>query len=141
MKQACPISIETVDENVVRSNAALTVLSLIIFLFTPYKWIVFVLGADFVIRGFLNKKYSFYGAISKAIVSVFNAKAAPTNAGPKIFSAKIGTLFCGLLIICGILNLQSVIFVIGVIFMFFAFLEAAFGFCLACRIYPFIYKG
>jgi hypothetical protein len=141
MKQACPISIERVDENVVRTNAVLTVLSLIIFLFTPYKWIVFVLGSDFVIRGFLNKKYSFYGAISKAIVSLFNAKAAPTNAGPKIFAAKIGVFFCGALIICGIFNLQSVIFVIGIVFMFFAFLEAAFGFCLACRIYPFIYKG
>ena len=141
MKQACPISIEKVDENVVRTNAILTVLSLIIFLFTPYEWIIFVLGTDFAIRGFLNKKYSFYSAISKTIVSLFNAKPSPTNAGPKIFAAKIGTIFCGLLIICYILNLQSVIFIISIIFMFFAFLESAFGYCLACKIYPFIYKA
>ncbi|MCD6225206.1 MAG: DUF4395 family protein, partial [Deltaproteobacteria bacterium] len=30
--------------------------------------------------------------------------------------------------------------IIGSIFVFFAALEAIFRFCMACRIYPFIYK-
>jgi hypothetical protein len=140
MKEMCPISLEQVNERAAQINAALTVLSLICFFFTSFKWIILVLAIDFFIRGFLNVAYSFYSAVSKTILRIFKAKPVMVNAGPKIFAAKIGFIFCCLIAVCYLLNFQKISLVIGSVFMFFAALEAIFRFCIACRIYPFIYK-
>jgi len=62
------------------------------------------------------------------------------NAGPKIFAAKIGFIFCCMIAIFYLFNFQKISLIIGSIFVFFAALEAIIRFCMACRIYPFIYK-
>lgn len=140
MKEMCPVSFKQVNERTAQINAALAVLSFIFFFFTPYKWIIMVLAIDFFIRGFLNLSYSFYSAISKTILRIFTIKPLMVNAGPKIFAAKIGFLFCCLIGVSYLLNFQKISLVIGAVFMFFAALEAIFRFCVACRIYPFICK-
>ena len=133
MKEMCPISFKQV-------NAALAILSIIFFFFTPYKWIILVLSIDFFIRGFLNPSYSFYSAISKTILRIFKIKPLMVNAGPKIFAAKIGFIFCCMIAVSYLLNFQRISLIIGSFFVFFAALEAIFRFCIACKIYPFIYK-
>jgi len=140
MQEMCPISFKQVNERAVQINAVLTVLSIILFFFTSYKWIVLVLTVDFFIRGFLNPSYSFYSAISKTILSILKIKPVMVNAGPKIFAAKIGFIFCCMTGIFYLLNFQKTSMIVGSIFVFFAALEAIFRFCMACRIYPFIYK-
>ncbi len=60
------------------------------------------------------------------------------NAGPKIFAAKIGFLFCCVIALFSLLGFHGTSLVVGSIFIFFAALEALFRFCLACRIYPLI---
>ena len=140
MKRMCPISFKQVNERAVQINAALAVLSIIFFLFTPYKWIVLILAIDFFIRGFLNLSYSFYSAISKTILRIFKIKPLMVNAGPKIFAAKIGFVFCCMIAVFYLFNFQRISLIIGSVFVFFAALEAIFRFCIACRIYPLIYK-
>ncbi len=140
MDQACPISFKTVNEKAVRITAVLVVLSLAVFLFTPFKWIIFVLAVDFFIRGFIDTSYSYYSFASKTFLKIFKAEPTMTNAGPKIFAAKIGFLFSSLLIVTYLLNYQAISIVIASIFAFFAFLEAAFKFCLACKVYPLLHK-
>ena len=140
MKRMCPISFKQVNERAVQINAALAVLSIIFFLFTPYKWIILILAIDFFIRGFLNLSYSFYSAISKTILRIFKIKPLMVNAGPKIFAAKIGFVFCCMIAVFYLFNFQRISLVIGSVFVFFAALEAIFRFCIACRIYPLIYK-
>jgi hypothetical protein len=140
MKEMCPISFKQVNERAVQINAALAIFSIIFFFFTPYKWIILILAIDFFIRGFLNVSYSFYSAISKTILRIFKIKPIMVNAGPKIFAAKIGFIFCCMIAVSYLLNFHRISLIIGSIFVFFAALEAIFRFCLACRVYPFIYK-
>jgi hypothetical protein len=139
MEKICPISFKQVDERVVQINAVLAILS-IFFLLTPYEWIVWILCIDFFIRGFLNPSYSFYTAISKTVLHLFKIKPLMINAGPKIFAAKIGFIFCCMIVISYVFDFPKICLVICLIFMFCATLEAIFKFCIACKIYPFIYK-
>ena len=140
MKEMCPISFSQVNERAVQTNAVLAVFSIMFFFFTPYKWIILILAVDFFIRGFLKPSYSFYSAISKTILRIFKIKPLMVNAGPKIFAAKIGFVFCCMIAVFYFLNFQETSLIISSIFVFFAALEAIFRFCVACRVYPFIYK-
>ena len=135
---ACPISFGVINERVARVNGALTVLSLIVFLFTPFKAIVLILGADFFIRGFLNPSFSFYGFISRNFLHALNIKPVMANAGPKLFAAKIGFIFCGIIYLFHFLVMPTISFIFGTMLLFFAFLEASMGFCVACRLYPYL---
>ena len=115
-------------------------LLMILFLFTPHKWLIVVLSIDFFVRGFLNPSYSFLSAISRTVVRVFKIRPLMVNAGPKIFAAKIGFIFCCITAVLYLLNYQIISLVVGCILALFAALEAVFRFCLACKIYPFVYK-
>ena len=137
----CPISFKQVNERVVQLNAALTILFAVLFFITPYKWLIFLLSIDFLIRGFLNPSYSFFSAISKTFLRVFKIKPIMINAGAKVFSAKIGFLFCCMIAVSYFLNYQTISLIIGCVLIFFAALETLFRFCIACKIYPFIYKS
>ena len=110
------------------------------FFTTPLKWILLILAADFLIRGFLKPSYSLYGAVSKTIAGMFNLKPVLVNAGPKIFAARIGFLFCCAVAVFYWMDFQTLSLALGSIFMLFAALEAIFRFCVACKLYPFICK-
>ncbi len=140
MRKVCPISFEQINERVARVNAALVFFSLLVFMLTSFKWIVFILGIDFLVRGFLNPSFSLFSAISKNVIRILKIKPVMVNAGPKIFAARIGFAFCCAIALCYIFDFYRTSFIFSSIFMFFAALEAIFGFCIACRIYPFICK-
>jgi hypothetical protein len=62
------------------------------------------------------------------------------NAGPKIFAARIGLIFSALIVLTYLLNAKILAFIIAGILGLFSFLEAFFGLCVACEIYPYIYR-
>lgn len=140
MNEVCPISFQQVNERAVQINAVLAVFSIMIFLFTPFKWIIFILAVDFFIRGFLDLSYSFYSFVSKTILRLGKVKPVMVNAGPKIFAAKIGFIFCCFIALSYLFNFQVTGMIFSAIFIFFAALEAIFRFCVACRLYPYILK-
>jgi hypothetical protein len=136
----CPVSFKQINENAVRINAALAFFSILLFLLTPWKWIILIVGVDFFIRGFLNPQYSLFANISKKILTLLKAKPVMVDAGPKIFAAKIGFLFCCLLTASWFFALHQTALIAGAMFMICAALEAVFKFCVACQLYPFIYR-
>jgi hypothetical protein len=136
----CPVSFKQINENVVRINAALAFFSILLFLLTPLKWIILIVGVDFFIRGFLNPQYSIFANISKKILTLVKSKPVMVDAGPKLFAAKIGFLFCCLLTASWFFALERTALIAGIIFMTCAALEAVFKFCVACQLYPFIYS-
>ena len=140
MNAMCPVSFEKIDENVVRANAAQAVVLLLLFLFSPWKWLILIVAADFCIRGFWQPKYSLFVAISKKIVALAKLKPVLVDAAPKIFAARIGFFFSVLLIAAWLLHQNAAAWVIGLMFAACALLEAAFRFCVACKMYPFICK-
>ena len=143
MKQVCPISADRLNEKVARSNAFITVGTLAIF-FTLYYYvaveesiyIVSILGLDFLIRGFFNSKKSPVCQISKGIVK--NMPIKMINAGPKVFAAQVGFFFCLTASVLFAFDLNLAAIIATGILTFFAALEAFFGFCMACTIYPFL---
>jgi len=140
MREVCPISFEQINERVAQMNAALVVFSLLVFMFTSFKWIILIICIDFFIRGFFNPSYSLYSAVSKNILKILKIKPLMINAGPKIFAAKVGFIFCCIIALCYMLNFYITALVFSSILIFFAALEAIFRFCMACKIYPFICK-
>ncbi|MEA4852610.1 MAG: DUF4395 domain-containing protein [Paludibacter sp.] len=136
----CPISTNKIDEHIARLNATFTVLLITALILTNNILIATFLLVDFTLRGTENSKYSILSIVSKLIVNSLGLKKKPVNSGPKVFAARIGIVFSFLVVLFSILNLQTAALAFASIFGVCAFLESALGFCVACRIYPFVYK-
>lgn len=136
----CPISTNKIDEHIARLNATFTVLLITALILTNNILFATFLLVDFTLRGTENSKYSILSIVSKLIVNSLGLKKKPVNSGPKVFAARIGIVFSFLVVLFSILNLQTAALAFASIFGVCAFLESALGFCVACRIYPFVYK-
>jgi len=136
----CPISDKRIDERVVRINATLTFAFTLLFVFTGSTWLLAILAVDFLLRSTQFSKYSFIGYMSRQIAKFLSTKMNFINAGPKIFAARVGLVFSILIIISSFLGFELLALGIALVLGIFSFLESAFGFCVACKIYPFIYK-
>ncbi len=139
-KAICPINNKKADENVARSNAAFTVLFLVIFQLSANPLIILFLLADFLLRGFDLAAYSPLAFVSKKVMSVLSLKPKIINAGPKFFAAKIGAVFSLSILVSALLGFNQLAFVFSAVFGVCAFLEVAIGFCLACKIYPYTHQ-
>ncbi|HJZ39911.1 MAG TPA: DUF4395 domain-containing protein [Bacteroidales bacterium] len=136
----CPVSDKRVNERVARINGAFTVLLLIVFGFTQSIFPVIFLAIDFLLRASDYSKYSLIGISSNGIVRYLALNHNLINAGPKIFATRIGLVFSSLIIIAFALHAYLTAFALAGILGLFSFLEAAFGFCVACEIYPLLYR-
>lgn len=136
----CPISFKKIDENVARLNGFFTVLLLVVFLLSSSIIPVLFLLVDFLARGFERPQWSLLARMSKFILLTFKAKPRLINAGPKIFAARIGLLFSVLITLSVLFQLNTPAIIFTVIFGFCAFLEAAFNYCVACKLYPIFYR-
>lgn len=135
----CPVSEKKIDENIARLVAAQTVVLLLAFAFTQHWLPVVVLLFDFGFRSAQQAAYSPLALVGKQIAKLSNLSPKIQNAGPKIFAARIGLLFSGLTFIALLFGSLPTALVFAAIFGFCALLEAAFAFCVACKIYPFIH--
>ncbi|MEI7675221.1 MAG: DUF4395 domain-containing protein [Bacteroidales bacterium] len=136
----CPISDRRIDENVTRFNATFTVLFLVIFLLTNNLFPIAFLAIDFLTRGAKKPEYSLFARLSNLTVNALSISPKIINAGPKFFAARIGFAFSVGILLASALNATVVVYALTAVFALCAFLEAAFAFCVACQIYPFLYK-
>ncbi len=136
----CPVSKETIDENLARLNAGFVFLILIFFWFTQSIIPIAFLLADFALRASGNGKYSPVSVFSRTILSALPLQIRAINAGPKLFAARVGAIFSLLILVFLLLEYHSAAFIVSGVLGFFSFLESAFNFCVACKIYPLLYK-
>jgi len=136
----CPISDKRINEHVARLNGAFTVLFLAAFVLTGNVLPIAFLFADFALRSGSFSRFSPLAYLSRNIVKYLSLKPLLINAGPKIFAARIGLVFNIAIIFSFLAGLNNLAFILAGIFATFAFLESAFGICVACLIYPFVYK-
>jgi hypothetical protein len=136
----CPVSDKKINERVARSNAVLTVATLVIFGLTQNLLLLIFLAADFLLRATKWSKYSLFFVISRIIVKNLPVRKYKINAGPKIFAARVGLLLTSLILILFMLNFSSAAFILAGILGLFSLLEGVFGICVACIIYPFVFK-
>ncbi len=135
----CPVSDKKINEIAARINGAFTISLLIVFSLTQSIIPVVFLALDFLLRASDYSKYSLIGISSKAIVRRFALNSNFINAGPKIFAARLGFVLSSLIIITFAFSLYMPALALAGILGLFSFLETAFGLCVACEIYPFVY--
>jgi hypothetical protein len=139
MVEVCPVNERQINENVTRLNALVSLIVVSIFLVTPYHWIIFLLPADYLLRSIWSGRFSPVGTLNKWIVHIFHIGESLINEGPKRFAARIGLVISALTVVFYLANLHLIAFILAGILVFFTYLEAAFGYCVACKIYPFLF--
>lgn len=140
MNTFCPISTNKIDENIARIIGALTLITIIVLLITNSFIPILLLIIDFAFRSAELSKYSLFANISKKLKSLLNIESRVVNAGPKIFATRIGLIFSLLIFVTLIFKINELTYILSLVFGICALLESGIGFCVACKIYPIVYK-
>ncbi len=108
--------------------------------FVPIKYVITFFLTDFMIRVFINPKFSPTLIFARLIVR--NQTPEYVGAAQKKFAWIIGvvlsaTMFVFFIIVNAFSPITGIICLICLIFLFF---ESAFGICLGCKFYPLFFK-
>ena len=136
------------NEREIRASAGIlflaTFISLMFILFKnnflPIKYVITMFLADFIIRVFVNPRFSPTLIIGRLIVS--NQSPEYVGAQQKKFAWTIGvalsaTMFIFMVVVNSYSPITGLICLICLVFLFF---ESAFGICLGCKFYPLFFK-
>jgi len=142
-------NIRVLNEREIRASAGILFLATFISLmfiifknnFLPIKYVITVFLADFIIRVFVNPKFSPTLIIGRLIVG--SQSPEYVGARQKKFAWLIGvvlsaTMFIFMVIVNSYSPVTGIICLICLVFLFF---ESAFGICLGCKFYPLFFKG
>lgn len=138
MVKICPISEKRINENLSRLNATFTFLITILFLVTNSPAFLLIIVMDFILRNILEGKLNPVTRFNNYLISVIDIPTHLINAGPKIFAARVGlflSLLSTLFLFSG--NQLAATVLLGVLGIF-SFLESAFNYCIACKLYPYL---
>ena len=141
-------NIPVLNEREIRAAAGIlflaTFISLMFILFkgnfAPIKYVITFFLADFLIRVFINPKFSPTLIFARLIVR--NQTPEYVGAAPKKFAWIIGvvlsaTMFFFFVIVNAYGPITGIVCLICLVFLFF---ESAFGICLGCMFYPLFFK-
>jgi hypothetical protein len=135
MAQQCPLIFRQVDANVTRINTLFVISGVIGFLVTQHIVILFFLMIDFYLRLYGYKHISPINNSSLMIQRTFSLQPKMEDAGAKRLAAFFGVGFISAIIVFYLLGCFSTVNFIAGIFLFCAFLELLFGYCIGCKIY------
>jgi len=141
MQNVCPITDKRINEQVSRLNAFVTLILVTLFIVFKFWPGLLFLVIDFLIRGFIDGKFSPISQFNIWLAKQLNLSDKLINAGPKIFAAQVGLLLTTISLVAFAFNCGVICLVIAGMLGFFSFLESAFGYCVACKLYPFIRRG
>ena len=135
MTQSCPISFKRIDANFVRLIATQVIAIALLLLFTQHLLFAFILLFDFTARVLNFKHLSPFAFISKNIIGHFQIKAELCDEAPKRFALYLGLTIVSLLTLFYIFKLTIIASTLLIILLICAFLEAAFDYCIGCKVY------
>lgn len=141
-------NIPVLNEREIRASAGILFLATFISLmmimfknnFVPIKYVITLFLTDFIIRVFINPKYAPTLIIGRLIVR--NQNPEYVGARQKKFAWIIGlvlsfTMFIFMVLVNSYSPITGIVCLICLIFLFF---ESAFGICLGCIVYKWVYK-
>ena len=140
MSLVCPVSDKYIDENIARLNAFFTLGLILVFLLSPYKWVILLVAVDLILRRSMGGRFSYINRISNLTQGLLTLKRVNINAGPKLFAANVGLLLSVSIALFYFTGLTGVSYVLAGALAFFTALESLFNICVACIIYPFVSK-
>src|SRR5436190_7242746 len=142
-------NLPVLNEREIRASAGIlflaTFISLMLIIFKnnflPIKYVITLFLIDFIIRVFVNPKFSPTLIIGRLIVR--NQVPEYVGAPQKRFAWIIGvalsaTMFIFMVVVNSYSPITGIICLICLLFLFF---ESAFGICLGCKFYSLFYKG
>lgn len=147
-EQVAGYNIRVLNEREIRASAGILFLATFISLmeilfknnFLPIKYVITLFLTDFIIRVFVNPKFSPTLIIGRLIVR--NQVPEYVGAQQKKFAWVIGvalsaTMFIFMVIVNSYSPITGIICLVCLVFLFF---ESAFGICLGCKFYSLFYK-
>ncbi len=140
MRENYPVNERRINENVTRLNAFVTFLIVSVFMFTPARWILFLLPADFALRAWFRGRFSPVAKMNRFLVSSFHLGESLIEEEPKIFASYMGLILSGFAVAGQFYNLPALTYGMCVMLLLGSFLEAAYGICMGCRIYPMLHR-
>ena len=142
-------NIPVLNEREIRASAGIlflaTFISLMLIIFKnnflPIKYVITLFLTDFIIRVFINPKFSPVLIIGRLIVR--NQVPEYVGAQQKKFAWTIGivlsaTMFILMVVVNSYSPITGIVCLICLVFLFF---ESSFGICLGCKFYSLFYKG
>lgn len=139
-KRSCPVNFSSVNQTKIRLVAFFVFVLAALYCAFPHWSIAGILLVDFSFRAFRMGRHSILSNLSEGIISAFSLPAKPVDAAAKEFAALLGFILCDILFIVSSLLLYNTGVYIAAILLCFSFLEAAFGICVGCYIYPYFRK-
>ena len=135
MTQTCPISFNRVDAHLVRIVATEVITVALLLLFTQNLLFALLLLFDFSVRVLRLQHLSLFVFIAKTIIEQFHIKAQPCDEAPKRFALYLGVGIIALFTIFYALHFTFIASILVGILLICAFFEAAFDYCVGCKIY------
>ena len=130
--------IAPVCSNAYRFQATMSFTIAALYLFTPWKWVAFILAIGGFIRGFVSPhKCLSYKLFEKMTARLKWAKKV--NAGSKMFADKIAFIAGSVMAVTWLAD-SSIGNIPATAILIFAFLDLATGFCAACWAYAAWYR-
>lgn len=138
MSNACPVN--SVDGTTARIVAGIVVALAAISIAASAPWIIGLLAADFIIRGFIGRQFSPLRWVAKRVQALLRLAPHYVYAPPKRFAAHVGVAFTVIASVLHLLGLPVAAIAVTGMLIVAASLEACIGFCLACWVYPYVGK-
>ena len=130
--------IAPVDSNAYRFVAAVSFSVAALYLFTPYKWVAFILAIGGFLRGFASP----HKCLSYKLFEGMTARIGwvkKVNAGSKMFADKIAAVAGAAMAVTWLLG-SDVGNIPATAILIFAFIDLTTGFCAACWAYAAWYR-
>ena len=135
MAQTCPISLHRIDAHFVRIVAAQVITIALLLLFTQHLVFAILLLFDFSVRILKLKNLSLFAFIAKLIIEYFKIEAQPCDEAPKRFALYLGVGIIALFTLLFAFSFTTLASILVGILLLCAFLEAAFDYCIGCKLY------
>ncbi|UPT77895.1 DUF4395 domain-containing protein [Sulfurovum sp. XGS-02] len=138
MSKSCPISVHRIDAHVVRLTALQVLIVGLLLLITEDIFFSFLLLFDFSIRSLNIKQFSPFANIAKIIITRLHIKPNYCDEAPKRFSVYFGLVIIGFLTLFFYSGYTEIATILVVTLLCCAFLEAAFDYCVGCKVYCYL---
>lgn len=135
---SCPIGPDLTDATAGRIGALLSMGIVLLAAWRGWGWLALALAADFALRALGRPALSPVACMAGLVRKLAGLSGRPVNAGPKRFAAWVGGLFSLGSGVALLLGFRAIGLGLAAILGVCAGLEACFGFCLACRIHPWL---
>lgn len=138
MSQSCPISLRSVDSNLVRIISFQVAIITSIFMLTHALAIALFLVFDFSMRLFRHTYLSPFQVMGQFMLVKFKIKPLYSDEAPKRFALFLGFAMAWFLLLFTLLGFIKTALVIAGILLLCTVIETIFDFCIGCKMYAFI---